>query len=141
MTCYAGVVSLTLLEAPLFGPPHVHLQPPTRAHFIGDLSPHSNPAHYITAVQSLHDWYLNQSAEHSNKGRTRPPLVINTHGWIKVALLLLWPSALHCHAVSIAFLTHCRRKCCEPSCATCCLPRLSSNHNDILLVLVSHHST
>lgn len=87
---------MTLLEAPLFGSPHAHLQPPTRAHFIGDLSPQSNPAHYVTAVHSLHDWYLHHSAMHLGTCSARPPLVINTHGWIKVqwCLAVLTPFVL-----------------------------------------------
>lgn len=85
------MVSLTLLRVPLFGAPQVHLQPPTRAHFIGDLSPQSHPAHYITAVQSLHDWYLNHSAKHLGSANTRPPLVINTPGWIKVQTAVIYP--------------------------------------------------
>ena len=100
----AGLVSLTLLEAPLFGPPHAHLQSPTRAHFIGDLSPQSNPAHYTAAVQSLHDWYREHSAKHLGNGKARPPLVINTHGWIKVFISMLFLQSLLCHPFAVTCL-------------------------------------
>ena len=100
----AGLVSLTLLEAPLFGPPHAHLQSPTRAHFIGDLSPQSSPAHYTAAVQSLHDWYIEHSAKHLGNGKARPPLVINTHGWIKVFISMPFLQSLLCHPFAVTCL-------------------------------------
>lgn len=78
-----GLVSLTLLDKPLFGPPHMHMRHPTRSHFIGDLSPQGNPLHYLSSVRSLHQWYWSQCDKQQDGPHARPPLVINTHGWIK----------------------------------------------------------
>ncbi|DBB09307.1 hypothetical protein WJX82_006257 [Trebouxia sp. C0006] len=78
-----GLVSLTLLDKPLFGPAHMHMQQPTKSHFIGDLSPQSNPLHYLSSIRSLHEWYWNHSGTTKDGETVRPPLVINTHGWIK----------------------------------------------------------
>ncbi|DBA97526.1 TPA: hypothetical protein ACH3X1_015224 [Trebouxia sp. C0004] len=78
-----GLVSVTLLDKPLFGPAHMHMQQPTKSHFIGDLSPQSNPLHYLSSIRSLHEWYWNHSGTNKHGVIVRPPLVINTHGWIK----------------------------------------------------------
>ena len=82
--CCAGLVSLTLIDNPLFGPPHLHMQQPTRCHFIGDLSPQGNPLHYLSSVRFLCDWYWSHSGTKQQGNTVRPPLVVNTHGWIKV---------------------------------------------------------
>lgn len=87
--CYAGLVSLTLLDKPVFGPPHLHMQQPTRSHFIGDLSPQGNPLHYLASVRSLYDWYWNHCGSKQQGSTVKPPLVVNTHGWIKVHRHLL----------------------------------------------------
>lgn len=78
-----GLVSLTLLDKPVFGPPHLHMQQPTRSHFIGDLSPQGNPLHYLASVRSLYDWYWNHCGSKQQGSTVKPPLVVNTHGWIK----------------------------------------------------------
>lgn len=104
--CNAGLVSLTLLDKPLFGPPHMHMQHPTRSHFIGDLSPQGNPLHYLSSVRSLHRWYWSQCDKQQDGPYARPPLVINTHGWIKVCLCILLCTLIGC----------CAMLCCDSSC-------------------------
>lgn len=76
----AGMVSLHMLSQPVFGPPFMHFQEPAAAYFIGDTSPQSHPVRYLTAVQSLYDWFQHQKQQHPCL-----PLVVNTHGWIKVS--------------------------------------------------------
>ena len=101
-----GLVSLSLLRAPVLGPPHMRLAPPARAHFIGDLSPAADPLRYLRAVRELFAWYLQHGAaaaaaavagpaamaaavaagglaQAAAAGAALPPLVVNTHGWVK----------------------------------------------------------
>jgi mRNA cleavage and polyadenylation factor CLP1 P-loop len=80
-----GLVSLSLLTAPVFGPPHMHPTAPALAHFVGDTSPQSHPALYVSCIKSLYAWYREHTgaAEPEGRGPTWPPLVVNTHGWIK----------------------------------------------------------
>lgn len=114
--CYAGLVSLTLIDKPLYGPPHLHMQQPTRCHFIGDLSPQGNPVHYLSSVRSLYDWYWSHSGTTQQGNTVRAPLVVNTHGWIKVhhawlvsepAALRLWHAVLSCTVPCCAVLSVC----------------------------------
>lgn len=72
-----GLVSLTRVDAPVFGLPLLRQRSPCRAHFIGDTSPESNPVGYLTAVQSLITWFFQQEFSRS------APLILNTNGWIK----------------------------------------------------------
>ena len=128
----AGLLSLTLLEKPLFGPPHAHMQQPTRCHFIGDLSPQGNPLHYLSSVRSLYDWYCNHSAPQQEGASVRPPLVVNTHGWIKVCrcsaplsnamiFSMLWSGGMCCAVLCCAVLC-CAVLCCAVLCCAvlCC---------------------
>ena len=51
----------------------------------GDTSPQGDPELYVSAVRSLYCWYRQYGASvasTASAGRW-PPLVINTHGWIK----------------------------------------------------------
>ena len=79
-----GLVSLSLLDRPLLGPPAARLgapdaPTPLECRFLGDISPASDPGAYAAAVHSL------QAAW---GGAARPasahtPLVINTMGWVR----------------------------------------------------------
>jgi polynucleotide 5'-hydroxyl-kinase GRC3/NOL9 len=73
----AGLVSLTLLDRPLYGLPHMHRRPPARAHFLGALSAERDPTAYSAAVRALLAW-------HSARPGAGAPLIINSCGWIKV---------------------------------------------------------
>ncbi len=117
--CNAGLVSLTLLNKPLFGPPHMHMQQPTRSHFIGDLSPQGNPLHYLSSVRSLQQWYWNHFGTNKDGDVIRPPLVINTHGWIKVAVMTSTDTNLApmlCCAVLCCAVLCCAVLCCAVLC-------------------------
>lgn len=94
-----GLVSLSLLTAPVVGLPHHHQHMPSRAHFIGDISPAADPVYFVQCIASLYTWYYTHARSHwSRRGvgdddATKrldssdllilPPLIVNTHGWIK----------------------------------------------------------
>ncbi len=111
-------MSVTLLDKPLFGPAHMHMQQPTKSHFIGDLSPQSNPLHYLSSIGSLHEWYWDHSGTNKDGETVRPPLVINTHGWIKVCVCWETDAMLYhfCHAVSCCAVLCCAVLCCAVLC-------------------------
>lgn len=46
----------------------------------GDVSPQSDPDRYMSAVQSLYNQYLAMGTDAHGRW---PPLVVNTHGWVK----------------------------------------------------------
>ena len=75
------MVSLTLLQRPVFGLPHMHRRVPARAVHLGALSAERDPQAYGAAVRSLLAWHA-QSRQKQQGGGT--PLIINTCGWIKV---------------------------------------------------------
>ena len=81
-----GLVSLHMLDGPALGPPHVHQRQPLACHFVGDVTPQSDPDLYLQAVQSLYGQYCSHAAEYAataaGAGRW-PPLLVNTHGWVK----------------------------------------------------------
>ncbi len=74
------MVSLTYLDRPVYGLPHMHQRKPDQARFVGHLSAERDPVAYRGAVQELLSWH---AAHH-----TSVPLVINTCGWIKVRTLV-----------------------------------------------------
>ena len=93
----------------------MHMQQPTKSHFIGDLSPQSNPLHYLSSIRSLHEWYWNHSGTTKDGEAARPPLVINTHGWIKVCVCWAADAMLCCAVLCCAVL------CCAVLCwLSCC---------------------
>jgi hypothetical protein len=51
-----------------------------RCFFYGDISPKSDPIRY---GQNVADLYTHFQHQYCNDGRTKMPLVINTHGWVK----------------------------------------------------------
>ena len=96
-----GLVSLTLVTRPVTGPPHLHPRRPAAAFFAGDTSPAHDPARYLRHVHELHAWYARHAAaatsaalaagtapggpqrQHQQAQQQLPPLVVNTHGWVK----------------------------------------------------------
>ncbi|GAA5973063.1 hypothetical protein JCM11641_000394 [Rhodosporidiobolus odoratus] len=106
-----GFVSLHVLRRPLTGPSFTHLALPLSSHFLGTLSPASDPAGYLAAIEALLELYsleveypmvdepapaarrrrgrfaAQQAGEEAqgtkSKVRERVPLVVNTQGWVK----------------------------------------------------------
>ncbi|PRW58709.1 polynucleotide 5 -hydroxyl-kinase NOL9 [Chlorella sorokiniana] len=98
-----GLVSLNLVTAPVLGPPHMHLRRPAAAFFVGDVSPANDPARYLQYVRELYRWYCRhggaaaaeaagssgsgsgsqQQQQQQQQQLQLPPLVVNTHGWVK----------------------------------------------------------
>ncbi|BDA42877.1 Polynucleotide 5'-hydroxyl-kinase NOL9 [Coccomyxa sp. Obi] len=70
-----GLVSLTYVDCPIYGLPHMHQRAPAQARFVGQLSPERDPIAYKGAVEELLTWH---AAHHAST-----PLIINTCGWIK----------------------------------------------------------
>jgi polynucleotide 5'-hydroxyl-kinase GRC3/NOL9 len=76
-----GVVSLSLLDRPLLGPPAARLgasdaPQPLECRFVGDTSPASDPAAYAAALDALLTAW-------SGAAGPAAPLVINTMGWVR----------------------------------------------------------
>ncbi|KZT09937.1 uncharacterized protein LAESUDRAFT_673600 [Laetiporus sulphureus 93-53] len=89
-----GMVALSILDRPVFGPPFSHPSIPHAAHYVGANSPRSSPSHYVESVQALIQTYnfdIQQAAledstdARSSDGRIADviPLVVNTMGWAK----------------------------------------------------------
>ncbi|RPD52858.1 hypothetical protein L226DRAFT_473738 [Lentinus tigrinus ALCF2SS1-7] len=89
-----GMVSLNVVEQPLFGPPFTHPSTPHASHYIGATSPKNSPSHYLDSIQALMQLYhadLQNAAldeddtSNASDGRISSiiPLVINTMGWTK----------------------------------------------------------
>ncbi|KAI9069568.1 hypothetical protein FKP32DRAFT_1640751 [Trametes sanguinea] len=88
-----GVVSLNVVEQPVFGPAFSHPSIPFSAHYIGAASPRSSPSHYLDSIQALMQQYeldvqnapLDEDQAEDEHGRvvSSIPLVVNTMGWTK----------------------------------------------------------
>lgn len=94
-----GLVSLTLVTAPVLGPPHMHPRRPAASFFIGDTSPANDPVRYLQYTRELYRWYHQHAAaagaaavggggveamqQQEQAPQQLPPLVVNTHGWVK----------------------------------------------------------
>ncbi|KZV73603.1 hypothetical protein PENSPDRAFT_602671 [Peniophora sp. CONT] len=88
-----GMVALTVVERPLFGPPFTHMTVPYQAHYLGSSSPRSSPSHYLSCIEALLHAYridLQYGAvvdvdDDAEDGRIPEsiPLVVNTMGWAK----------------------------------------------------------
>lgn len=71
-----GLVSLTIVREPLFGPPHTHQQTPACAFFIGANASNSHPRLYAQSIMQCYDHYRRFL------GGQGVPLIINTQGWV-----------------------------------------------------------
>ena len=87
-----GSVSLVFVDSVVVGPPFMHPRRPVRACFVGDTTPKTDPALYLSSVEDLVGWYSNEGraalARHlastgRRGGEELAPLVINTPGWVK----------------------------------------------------------
>lgn len=66
----------------------MHQRRPVAAFFAGDTSPASDPVRYLQYIQELYRWYCQHAAAAAVAGQPAqqhrlPPLVVNTHGWVK----------------------------------------------------------
>ncbi|KAI0031540.1 hypothetical protein K488DRAFT_51871 [Vararia minispora EC-137] len=93
-----GMVALTVLEEPIFGPPFTHPTIPYQAHYIGSSSPRTSPSHYLDSIEALlyvyrldiqlntvFDMDADMDAPSTSVHRIANaiPLVVNTMGWSK----------------------------------------------------------
>ncbi|KAI0676648.1 hypothetical protein C8Q78DRAFT_987253 [Trametes maxima] len=92
-----GMVSLNIVEQPIFGPPFSHPSIPLAAHYVGATSPRTSPSHYLDSIYALMQQYeidvqnatLDEDPgdddEDDGHGRigSSIPLVVNTMGWTK----------------------------------------------------------
>ncbi|GLI68858.1 hypothetical protein VaNZ11_013403 [Volvox africanus] len=80
-----GLLSLHLMQpgSPVVGPPHAHSRQPWASRFVGDVSSEHDPQLYLIAVQALYASYWNWAQGLVAGGAAWPPLVVNTHGWVK----------------------------------------------------------
>ena len=96
-----GLVSLSLVAQPVLGPSHMRPRRPAAAFFVGDVSPANDPARYLQYERQLYRWYrqhgaaaaaaaaaaagggAQQQAAAQQVAAPLPPLVVNTHGWVK----------------------------------------------------------
>ncbi|KAL5530791.1 GRC3 [Sanghuangporus sanghuang] len=90
-----GLVSLHVIDRPMFGPPFTHHLLPYASHFIGASSPKDNPAYYLTSISALLQTYKMElqytapedefcgSESEDSRIMDVIPLVVNTMGWLK----------------------------------------------------------
>ena len=85
-----GFVSLSVLDSPVLGPSFTHPTIPPFSHYLGALSPASDPAAYNAAVLALIASYsltvefpAHDGRAPNGRIRDRIPLVVNTQGWVK----------------------------------------------------------
>ncbi|GAX82229.1 hypothetical protein CEUSTIGMA_g9657.t1 [Chlamydomonas eustigma] len=90
-----GLVSLVRVKAPVLGPPYTHQQAPYAAHYQGDTSPQGDPELYVAAVYSLYKQYQLYCSTCTAERRSCPPLIVNTHGWVKGVGLDVLAEVLH----------------------------------------------
>ncbi|KXZ56686.1 hypothetical protein GPECTOR_1g618 [Gonium pectorale] len=80
-----GLMSLHIMEPgrPAVGPPHAHSRQPAAARFVGDVSPQHDPQLYLASAQALYGAYWEWAQRVVAGGGPWPPLLVNTHGWVK----------------------------------------------------------
>ncbi|EKM59001.1 uncharacterized protein PHACADRAFT_113119 [Phanerochaete carnosa HHB-10118-sp] len=87
-----GMVALSILGNPVFGPPFTHPSIPHRAHYLGSTTPRNLPSQYLEAIGALMQTY-NVDIQYSGLLETQGdgdsriadiiPLVVNMMGWTK----------------------------------------------------------
>ncbi|KAL5508618.1 GRC3 [Sanghuangporus vaninii] len=90
-----GLVSLHVIDRPMFGPSFTHHLLPYASHFIGASSPKDSPAYYLTSISALLQTYKMElqypapedefcdSDSEDSRIMDVIPLVVNTMGWLK----------------------------------------------------------
>lgn len=83
----AGMVSASVLEAPVVGPAHHHVRLTDHGSFFGRLTSEANPVSYLLALQQVFtDFCRDAGPVTLPDGSSAPmPLVVNTPGWVKVS--------------------------------------------------------
>lgn len=76
-----GLVSLSYITTPVLGTPSSHQRQPEVSYFIGDVSPSADPHRYVGCIEKLYADYIKGSRNPYDADL--PPLIVNTHGWIK----------------------------------------------------------
>ncbi|KAJ4476197.1 hypothetical protein J3R30DRAFT_413851 [Lentinula aciculospora] len=76
-----GLLALTIVSDPIFGPPFTHPTIPIRAHFLGAFSPKTSPGLYVEGLKDLVQFWARDVQQHV--AATTNPLVVNTMGWAK----------------------------------------------------------
>ena len=138
---HAGLVSLTLLQRPVFGLRHMRRRAPARAVYLGALSAERDPLAYGAAVRSLLAWHAQRRQERGGDGAgAGAPLIINTCGWIKVGGIL--PNHMLRYSQSQPAVPHAARaiSCRLGACKTDHLARLRSAGPRILPALHVHRA-
>ncbi|CAG8503501.1 18612_t:CDS:2 [Acaulospora morrowiae] len=85
----SGLVSLNILDSPIFGPSFTHIQQPYRSYFLGHTTPRDDPDYYLNCLRELIIVYRRDISCGPNFGMYADdktpyiPLVINTHGWVR----------------------------------------------------------
>ncbi|CAG8454517.1 4313_t:CDS:10 [Ambispora leptoticha] len=86
----SGIVSLSIVDSPIFGPPFTHPKLPYRSYLIGHTNPRDDPDYYLACLQELvavfrRDFVDSSGYDNikSNSNKNKIPLIINTHGWVK----------------------------------------------------------
>ena len=84
--CAAGMVSASILDAPVLGPAHHHVRLPEHGSFYGRLTSEANPVSYLAALRQVFDGFKRDAAPVNlpDGSATHMPLIINTPGWVKV---------------------------------------------------------
>ncbi|KAK4471900.1 hypothetical protein MN116_005285 [Schistosoma mekongi] len=75
-----GIISLCLVNLPLFGPPYTHILTTNinivRRCFVGCISPSDDPSFYLKCLDFVYDAYVNLP-------EPKPILLVNTMGWMQ----------------------------------------------------------
>ncbi|KAJ5077747.1 polynucleotide 5'-hydroxyl-kinase nol9 [Anaeramoeba ignava] len=77
-----GVISVSRVVEPLFGPGFMRMNWPEITQFYGDDNPAKMPSLYIDMIRHLQEMLTKMQAKDLSSDGTQWPVIINTHGWI-----------------------------------------------------------
>ncbi|KAK9860421.1 hypothetical protein WJX84_005725 [Apatococcus fuscideae] len=80
-----GMMSLSILDAPILGPAHHHMQLAEHGSFFGRLTSEANPVSYVIALRQLFTDFCREAktVELDDGSEIPVPLLVNTPGWVK----------------------------------------------------------
>lgn len=83
----AGMVSASVLGAPVLGPAHHHVRSTDHGSFFGRLTSEANPVSYLAALRQVFTNFCRDAGPVTfpDGSSTPMPLVVNTPGWVKVS--------------------------------------------------------